>query len=658
MMTTPAVLATALEAWDAGISVIPIRDDGSKKPDIKWEDYQAERASREQVERWFTVDGYRAAAAICGPISGWLIMIEMEGADYEAGNWRRFRDAAVQALGEARWTEIAACVEMSPSGGPHLLIRCPGELIGNLKLARRRIAPKKVEVIMETRGRGGYTVIAGSVGHSSGEPWIRAQGTYADIATVTPDELEVILDAARSLDEMPAPAVRLDTVGVKRPRVSADSAFQSVVDDYNRRTRWDDVIGEIFEHAFSRGQIDYWHRRGSDNETGATTNATGNDTLIVFTSSTVFDCYDGVNPTPSYDRFSAHAALEYGGDRTAAFRALRDAGYGTLPTPPALDRTADNVADAHDSDEADDEEAEDHLPKPIDWRSFWQRDAPSEDWLIEPLIARGRATAMFAAAKVGKSLLMLEAAAALATGRPALSKPASDPVSVVYADYEMTEDDLYERLESLGYGPEDDLSNLHYYLLPALAPLNTAVGGGDFVTICERHDAQVAIIDTFGRALDGEENANDTYLGFYRHCGLLLKQRGIAYARLDHAGKDASKGQRGGSAKDGDVDIVWQLEPLREGLRLKRFRARMSWVPEHVDMHRRDDDTVLRHVVFGGGYPQGTAALVAVLERLGVPADASGREASRALRAAGEAGSNETVRAAQRYRQNAHEGDE
>src|SRR5690606_21570212 len=105
-----------------------------------------------------------AAAVICGPVSGGLVMIEMEGPDYEDGRWQTFRNAAVAALGEDRWRQITACVEMSPSGGPHLLIRCTETTIGNLKLARRKTGDKTVEVIMETRGRGGYVVIAGSVG--------------------------------------------------------------------------------------------------------------------------------------------------------------------------------------------------------------------------------------------------------------------------------------------------------------------------------------------------------------------------------------------------------------------------------------------------------------------------------------------------------------
>jgi Fe2+ transport system protein FeoA len=37
-------------------------------------------------------------------------------------------------------------------------------------------------------------------------------------------------------------------------------------------------------------------------------------------------------------------------------------------------------------------------------------------------------------------------------------------------------DDLRERLEGFGYGPDDDLSLLHYALLPTIDPLDTELG--------------------------------------------------------------------------------------------------------------------------------------------------------------------------------------
>ena len=77
----------------------------------------------------------------------------------------------------------------------------------------------------------------------------------------------------------------------------------------------------------------------------------------------------------------------------------------------------------------------------VDWCAVPDQDRPSEEWLLDQILARG-GHSVYAAQKTGKSLLMLWAAAKLATG--------TDPVAVAYLDYEMTSDDLYERLADLG----------------------------------------------------------------------------------------------------------------------------------------------------------------------------------------------------------------
>ena len=114
---------------------------------------------------------------------------------------------------------------------------------------------------------------------------------------------------------------------------------------------------------------------------------------------------------------------------------------------------------------------------PINWDSFWSSEAPAEDWILEPIVAAGRQTAIYSTAKTGKSLLALDIAAAGATGRSVLGFPAREPINIVYVDLEMTEADLRERLVDLGYGPEDDLSRLSYFQLPSWPALDVELGG-------------------------------------------------------------------------------------------------------------------------------------------------------------------------------------
>lgn len=264
----------------------------------------------------------------------------------------------------------------------------------------------------------------------------------------------------------------------------------------------------------------------------------------------------------------------------------------------------------------------------VDWPSFWRRERIDDQYLVEPLLARGRGHAIYASAKVGKSLLMLEVAAACATGQATLDGAATDPVSVVYLDMEMTEDDVRDRLVDLGYGAESDLTHLHYYLLPSLPPLDTDLGGAALEAIVINRNAQLVVIDTMARVIDGEENSADTYKSFYRYTGSRLKRRGITYARLDHAGKDVDKGQRGSSAKVDDVDIVWRITSTDEGVRLKATHRRIKSIPEYVNLRRNSDP--LRHVITGGSYAAGARELATRLDALNVPLEA-GRDKVRAM---------------------------
>jgi hypothetical protein len=257
---------------------------------------------------------------------------------------------------------------------------------------------------------------------------------------------------------------------------------------------------------------------------------------------------------------------------------------------------------------------------------FWTRNREGEQWLIEPVLALGRSHALYAPAKAGKSLLALEIAAAIASGRPVLDQPAGEPRIVLYADFEMTEDDIYERLNDLGYGEGDDLTRFHYHLHPLLPPLDTPHGGIALVSHAEQIGAELVVVDTVARTISGEENSSDTINALARHTFSPLKARHITSLRVDHAGKDLTKGQRGTSAKNDDVDVVWQLTVADEGaVTLRATHRRISWVPEVVNLTRRDDP--LRHQPTDQVWPVGTAEAARKLDDANAPVGISTREA-------------------------------
>ena len=295
------------------------------------------------------------------------------------------------------------------------------------------------------------------------------------------------------------------------------------------------------------------------------------------------------------------------------------------------------------------------LPAPIHWPTFWESDFQQGAFVLPDVVPVGRHVELYARAKEGKSLLVLDGAAALATGRSlyACTRP-SDPVSVLYLDMEMTEDDLHDRLQSLGYGPDDDLSRLFYLLLPDLPPLNTALGAAVLEALLDRHHPALVVIDTVGRVVVGEENSADTMRLFYRHSGMVLKRAGVSSIRLDHEGKDPGRGPRGSSAKGEDVDVVWRLTRAHsrslDTVTLKRTAARVNWVPETVAFTREVVNDVLRHVRTADAWPAGAKEVVDLLDRMGAPIEISGVDAVEMLRDAGCSKRRAVVLAANRLR--------
>lgn len=294
----------------------------------------------------------------------------------------------------------------------------------------------------------------------------------------------------------------------------------------------------------------------------------------------------------------------------------------------------------------------DELYPAVDWQALWAKAGAPVEWLCEPLLIAGRAVALFSPAKAGKSLLCLEVASALATGRAVLGNPAREPLHVLYVDLENTEDDLRERLTDLGYGPDSDLSRLHYLSFPSLPALDSARGGHHLRRVAEHHDARLIVIDTVSRVIEGDENDADTFRALYRHAVMPLKAAGRAVLRLDHSGKDMTRGQRGSSAKVDDVDAVWQLIARPGGaLDLKRTHSRNRHGAEFLTLVRLADP--LRHVLATGALDADVAEVVALLDRLEVPVDWGRDRAKARLVEAGERRGNDLLTTAIRERKQA-----
>ena len=314
-----SVYQITLQAAAAGISIVPIRTDGSKQPSLYgWREYQQRRASEVELKRWFRF-AEPGIAFITGAVSGNLEALDFDRRDtFDAWLRRMQRDTALCALYEyLSWGYL----EATPAGGRHLLYRCD-VIEGNRKLASRLDGNKR-KTLIETRGEGGLIIVAPSRGtvHPSGKPYMLLRGSVSSIRTITTYQRSLLFATAQEFDEMPPATIPPR----KLLRPSLDSNGLRPGDLFNQRALWEEILvphgWQLVRYVGTEGR---WRRPDKSNPgISATTNHNGHDLLYVFSTSTIFEAERG------YSKFSAHVLLNHHGDFSAAARELAEQGYSS-----------------------------------------------------------------------------------------------------------------------------------------------------------------------------------------------------------------------------------------------------------------------------------------------------------------------------------------
>ncbi|MFF4308519.1 AAA family ATPase [Streptomyces sp. NPDC001507] len=212
------------------------------------------------------------------------------------------------------------------------------------------------------------------------------------------------------------------------------------------------------------------------------------------------------------------------------------------------------------------EEKKEDRFKSLDWDEAFATDFTNIDWLPGKICERGQQIAVVGSGKVGKSMFMFDWMYRAITGKTFLGDQRRPPVKVLYLDKENSLRDIVTRMKALGATPDELRDNFVYKLHPSftggLDQGGTAVMELSQIVDQERPD--VIVFDTVSRFIGGKENDSDTWIQFYRQVHANLKRLGIAGIRLDHMGKDETKGSRGSSAKSQDVDHVWEMTKVDE----------------------------------------------------------------------------------------------
>lgn len=320
-------VALAAMSWHtAGVSTIPIEPTGTKKPAFKWAKYQQELPTPEEVEQWFTGD--YGLALIMGKVSGNLEMLELEGRACNEASLSAIREACEARGIGAKWARFLdeGYQEESPNGGIHFIYRVHGrDVPGNEKVARRpatlaELAENpldKTKVLAETRGEGGYVIVAPTSGkcHPSGKPWTIIPGSKpGNVLSLTWETRCMIHEAIReALDEplesnLPVPA------SASLPGTLVGTGH--IWDEWDRTAHFPTLLRE--RGWTSSHNEREWTRPGKERKDGtsATLDHDGTNRLFVFSTAS------GLDTDRYFSPFEFVAYSDFGGDIKRALAEL------------------------------------------------------------------------------------------------------------------------------------------------------------------------------------------------------------------------------------------------------------------------------------------------------------------------------------------------
>ena len=316
-MERSEILEAAISYPRAGLSVIPTNK--NKVPAVKeWKPFQQEIAVQDEREEWFA-DNNRSIAIIGGAVSGNFEFLDFDPKKERPNIWEQYSELVNQ---EAPSLLNKLVQETTPNDkykaiphklGRHLAYRCPEVTIpGNTQLARFLATDGEIKTLIETKGEGGYCVVAPSAGYKL------VQGSFEDIPEITKEERDILIGCAMELNEYIDPQKVVN--GPKQPARS--NSGLSPGDDFNERG---DLAALLEEHGWCfvgvRGDYQRWRRPGKDK--GHSASIIDNNVFYVFSSNA-----HPFEPYTSYSPFAVYTLLKHGGDYSAAARELASQGYG------------------------------------------------------------------------------------------------------------------------------------------------------------------------------------------------------------------------------------------------------------------------------------------------------------------------------------------
>ena len=496
----------AEEYLTAELSVLPaVRE--KKCPAVgKWKVWQERLPTDVEVRAWFA-NKHDAICLICGKVSGNLEILDFDNHGELFPKWKKL-------IPQELFDKLV--IEQTPSGGFHAAYRCADEICGNLKLAQGERDGKLVTLI-ETRGNGGLFLCYPTEGYTL------KQAAFTSLQILSSNERKQLFDAAYSLNEK--------TQGeAKEPPDFTDSDLfeERPGDDFNE---CGDIRDLLICHGWTPVRVDdgnEYFRRPNKNGTGWSASLKDR-VFYVFTS----NAYP-FEPNKAYSPFNVYTLLEHNGDYTAAANTLLQYGYGKARETPLVNLSpflsqVSSAAPLH--------------PRQSSIRSLDELMTEFPEMkpvLIHGLLRIGETMNIIAPPKTGKSWLVTDLAAAVATGSPWFGYPCEQG-KVLIIDNELHPETSANRIPKVINARNYPMSIVqrNLFVENQRGFLRSIYDLKSRLEEIKEHGFKLIIIDAFYRAMPSgmEENDNAKMAEIYNRLDSYAAELNCAFVLIHHTSK-------------------------------------------------------------------------------------------------------------------------